>query len=79
MSTEQMSRDHIRSFYGIPVKRGMRIVFDGKPGKITGFRDRYLLVRLDDEPPATRNRSPLILHPTWRVEYPEIGRKAMTE
>jgi len=79
MSAETASRDHIRAFYDIPVKRGMRIVFDGKPGKITGFRDGYLLVRLDDEPPATRSRSPLILHPTWRVAYPEIGREAMTE
>jgi hypothetical protein len=66
------SRDHIRSYYGITITRGMPVVYDGKPGRVTGLNGQYLLVRLNDEP----TKYPLRCHPTWRVAYPTLGIEA---
>ncbi|GAA1208823.1 hypothetical protein [Prauserella alba] len=60
-----MSLDYIRRHYGVPAKRGSRVVVDGLPGTITGFRDQYLLVRLDHEP-----RRLQLAHATWHLQYP---------
>lgn len=60
-----MTAAYVRSYYGVPAKRRMRIKFDGRPGEIVGFRDQYLRVRLDGE------RRLVTLHPTWRIDYPE--------
>lgn len=65
-----MSRDHIRSYYGIAITRGMPVIFDGQPGRVTGLTGQYVLVRLDDQDPAT---PPLRCHATWRMAYPTLG------
>jgi hypothetical protein len=52
----------IREMYHVPAKRGGRVIFDGRPGVITGTIHAHLRVRLDDG-------QRVILHPTWRVEY----------
>lgn len=58
----------IREFYGVPAKRGMRIVFNGKPVIITGTTrgPMYLRVR------PLEGGKPYPIHPTWNVEYPEV-------
>lgn len=58
-----MSADYIRRCYGVPAKRGMRVRFSGQLGTIVGFRNQYLLVRLDGTERAG------VYHPTWEIEY----------
>ena len=60
-----MSANYIRSTYGVPAKRGMRITVDGRAATIVGFeRARaYLRIRYDGE----RRSAPA--HPTWNVDY----------
>lgn len=61
MTPMQWFCDH----YGVPAKRGGRIRFDGKPGRITSGSGGHLMIQLDDDPPGWRTR----VHPTWRMEY----------
>lgn len=58
-----MSIAYIRKRYGVPAKRGGRVLFDGKPGVITGTSAARLRIRLDGE-----KRSE-IYHPTWLIAY----------
>ena len=60
--------DYIRSYYGVPAKRGARVVFNGKAGVIVGSRQQYLRIRLDIDP-----HKPITVHPTWRMEYVNGG------
>lgn len=69
----EMSREHIKSYYGLSITRGMPVIFDGQPGRVTGLKDQYILVRLDDQDPAT---PPLCCHATWRMAYPTLGIEA---
>ncbi|ABD58287.1 hypothetical protein M609_gp078 [Mycobacterium phage Job42] len=57
--------DWIRSNYGVPAKRGMRVIFDGRPGRIVSVDGPYLMLHLDGDPWDWRTR----VHPTWRMEY----------
>jgi hypothetical protein len=61
-----MSLAWIREYYGVPAKRGMRIVFDGRLATIVGagLWDGRIRIRLDGENHAVS------AHPTWRIEYP---------
>lgn len=58
-----MSMDYVRRYYGVPAKRGARVVADGRPGVIVGARGAYIRVRLDGDKFA-RN-----WHPTWAMDY----------
>ena len=69
----EQSREHIRNYYGIEVKRGMPIVFDGRPGRITGLDGQYLIVRLEHDAFGVGAQR---VHPTWRVAYPTLGIEA---
>jgi hypothetical protein len=59
----------IREYYGVPAKRGMRIVYHGakrvRLGTITGSdtAGMYLRIRLDGDRRST------LFHPTWQLEY----------
>lgn len=56
-------------FYGLPegtLKRGGRVLFEGKPGVITGFAaggGMNVRIRLDGE------TSSAPYHPTWNITY----------
>lgn len=54
----------IRASRNVPARRGMRVVVDGKPGRITSAKGGYIFVRFEAQP-----RWSLPCHPTWRVEY----------
>lgn len=54
---------YVRGRYGVPARRGGRVVFDGRPGVLTSGQGHYVRVRLDGE-----QRS-IIVHPTWRMRY----------
>ena len=67
-----MSMDYIRRTYGVPAKRGGRVRYTDAHGyvwngRITGARNQYLRVLVDDRVAGYRGR--LLLHPTWQVEY----------
>lgn len=57
--------EFVRRYYNVPAKRGMRVEFEGRPGVITGFRDQYLLVRLDQQVLSYASKC----HPTWHMDY----------
>lgn len=67
-----MSMDSIRKSYGVPAKRGMRVVYRGdaavgeQTGTIVGAMGQTLRVRLDDQAKATART----FHPTWAMQYP---------
>ena len=58
-----MSAEYVRNYYGIPAKRGMRVLADGKLGTVIGFDGAHLRIRLDGEKRTS------YWHPTWRIEY----------
>lgn len=55
--------DHIRTYYKVPAHIHGRIRFCGSDGIILGFDGGKLHVQLADR------ALPIIIHPTWRVEY----------
>jgi hypothetical protein len=58
-----MAFAYIRDRYKVPARRGVRVLYKGRPGVITGCRGCYIKVRLDGESESG------IYHPTWRIEY----------
>ena len=60
-----MSMRYIRDHYGVPAKRGMEVVAQGRKGRIVGSRGSYLRIKVDGE------KNILSFHPTWEMEYPE--------
>ncbi|WP_230519751.1 hypothetical protein [Salinispora arenicola] len=58
---------YIRRHYGVPAKRGVRIIANGRPGTITSTDGARLRVRLTGDTRST------VHHPTWRVQYPEAA------
>jgi len=62
-----MSMEYIRNAYGVPARRGGRVIYTGgvspMSGYITGSLGSYLRIKLDGH-----NRSDLY-HPTWEIKY----------
>lgn len=56
--------EFIRSYYRVPAHIGAKICFEGGPGVIAGFEGAHLLARVE-----RYGEQPVILHPTWEVEY----------
>jgi len=60
---------YVRGSYGVPAAIGRRVTIDGKPGVIAEDRGHYIGVNFDaDKPGVIRNA-----HPTWKVEYLDMG------
>ncbi|MEU2426883.1 hypothetical protein ABZ619_38725 [Streptomyces sp. NPDC007851] len=57
------SRDHIRNYYGLDLKAGLHITYDGRPGAIAGFCGQYVVIQLDGD------KDTLVVH-TGSLEYP---------
>lgn len=57
--------EYFRRQYGVPARRGARVRFNGRIGKVVGTRGPYLLLKFDDE------KRTKIFHPTWDVEWLE--------
>jgi hypothetical protein len=64
-----MNCDYVRKYYGVPAEIGRRVTVDGKPGVIAEDGGHYIAVNLDTDKPG---KIPYC-HPTWRVEYGEMG------
>lgn len=54
---------YVRHAYGVPAKRGMRVMAGGKPGTITSGDGNYIRIRLDGDTRSGR------YHPTSDVIY----------
>ena len=52
----------VRKRYGVPAKRGGRVLFRDKPGRITAAKGGYLRVMTDDG-------RYMIVHPRWQLTY----------
>ncbi|PWJ80576.1 hypothetical protein C7441_112118 [Pseudaminobacter salicylatoxidans] len=66
-----MSMDWVRKRYGVPAKRGGRVIYSGgktpEYGTIMSARDGRLYIRLD----GMEYTHPLPFHPTWELHYLE--------
>ena len=62
--------EYAKQHYGVPAEIGRRVVVNGKPGIIAVDRGHYIGVNFDtDKPGVIRNA-----HPTWEVQYGEMGK-----
>jgi hypothetical protein len=68
----RLSFEYVRRYYGVPAKRGARVVWDGKPGRLTSGNGHYVRVLLDGE------RRPRIVHPTWHMVYEPLAAVSFT-
>lgn len=60
---------YVSETYGVPANIGRRVIVNGKEGIIIADRGNYIGVNFDkDKPGAIIN-----CHPTWKVEYTEMG------
>ena len=62
--------DYIIRTYGVPAEIGRRVVVDGQPGIILEDRGNYIGVNFDSDKPGVIKNA----HPTWRVEYGDMGK-----
>jgi hypothetical protein len=44
-----VSLQYIREYYGVPAKRGEPVIYQGKPGVVTGYSGPHIRVRLEGE------------------------------
>jgi len=64
-----MNCEYVREHYGVPASIGMRVTVNGKPGIIAEDMGHHIGVNFDSDKPG--HISPA--HPTWKVEYGEMG------
>jgi len=64
-----MALKYIKSYYGISASIGQRVKVDGKPGIIVADQGHHLGVNFDEDKPGAVSNC----HPTWRVDYLEMG------
>lgn len=61
--------EYVRTHYGVPAEYGRRVVVNGKPGIIVKDLGHHIGVVFDKDKPTRISPA----HPTWEVEYGEIG------
>lgn len=64
-----MSCEYVRDNYKVPAEIGRRVSLDRKLGVISEDRGHYLGVNFDEDKPGVISTC----HPTWKVEYRELG------
>jgi hypothetical protein len=64
-----MELAYIKAYYGRSASINQRVTVDGKPGIIVADKGHYLGVNFDEDKPSTISNC----HPTWRVDYLEMG------
>lgn len=67
--------DRIRAQYGVPARIGMRVLYDERPGIITGYSGFYLRIRLDGDPRPTGPYHPA----DDRITYPSGQAETFTD
>lgn len=67
---------YVKNYYGVPADIGRRVTVDGRPGIISKDGGNYIGVNFDSDKPGVISNC----HPTWRVDYLEIGKiRAITK
>lgn len=61
--------EYIQNYYNVPAELGRRVIVNGKPGIIAEDRGHYIGVNFDHDKPGVISNC----HPTWEVEYLDIG------
>lgn len=61
--------DYIKQHYNVPAEMGRKVIVDGRSGVIAADRGHYIGVNFDDSKAGHISNC----HPTWRVEYGEMG------
>ncbi|MGL4638569.1 MAG: hypothetical protein ACRCVX_02405 [Shewanella sp.] len=61
--------DYIKHYYGVPAEIGRLVKVDGRAGVIVKDCGSHIGVNFDDEKPGVVSHC----HPTWKVEYGEMG------
>ena len=69
-----MAAEYVRRHYGVPAKRGMRVITCSGPGRVTSFDGQCVRVLLDDIGYA---RHGLPFHPTWQMTYLDADGKVL--
>jgi len=59
---EKQSLDYINKYYGLNVKDGDYVKFDGDWVRVVGARGAHLTIKY-------KNGARGYIHPTWNVEY----------
>ena len=62
--------EYAKEYYSVPADIGRRVVVNGKPGIIAADRGHYIGVNFDSDKPGVISNC----HPTWKVEYLEMGK-----
>jgi len=65
-----VSFDWINKNYGVNACVGRRVIVDGEPGVIVGAKNGHIIVNFDSHKASQRD----FCHPTWRVEYKDMGK-----
>lgn len=61
--------EYVQQYYGVPAEIGRRVIVNGNHGIIAEDRGHYIGINFDkDKPGVIKN-----CHPTWEVQYLEIG------
>jgi hypothetical protein len=61
--------EYAKKYYGVPSDIGRRVVVNGKAGIISEDRGNYIGVNFDEDRAGVISNC----HPTWKVEYKEMG------
>jgi hypothetical protein len=64
-----MSCEYVRKYYNVPAEIGRRVVVDSAHGIIAKDVGNHIGVNFDAHKPGRISHC----HPTWRVEYGEMG------
>lgn len=60
---------YIKDYYKVPAAIGRRVTVDGQPGIIIKDCGHQLGINFDSDKPGVVK----VAHPTWKVEYLEMG------
>jgi hypothetical protein len=66
---ENTNCEYVQQVYGVPACIGRVVIINGRSGIIAKDMGHYIGVNFDDDKPGNI----LPAHPTWMVEYGEIG------
>lgn len=62
--------EYINNYYNVNAELGRKVVVDGEPGVIAKDCGHYIGINFDKDKPGVISNC----HPTWRVEYGEVGK-----
>ena len=65
-----MECEYVRETYGVPACIGRKVTINGKAGIIAEDQGHHIGVLFDSDKPNVI----LPAHPTWKVEYGEMGK-----